>query len=464
MSRLASVLFLVLTACATTPPQIDKAMRDLLPNTQVQGRTYAPATVEERMRQHDVPAVSIAVIDGDRVVWTRAYGMADVEENRKATTRTLFQAASISKPVAATGALTLVDDGQLSLDEDVNARLRSWKVPPFEFKELVTLRRLLSHTAGLTVHGFPGYAPGTPVPTGVQVLDGVPPTNTKPVRVDIEPGSKWRYAGGGYVVLQTLVSDVTGKPFPEVMRERVLAPAGMRTSTYEQPLPAALRPLAAAAYHGDGDSVKGKYHTYPEMAAAGLGTTPAELSNWILALDELLSPATLKEMFTEQKEKTGFGLGIGVSGTGNDLQVSHSGSNEGFRCTFVYYPARRQGVVVMTNSDSGSAVGMQMLHAIARQYGWPGYKPNVIVPIAVPVETLQEYAGAYQHPDLPIALVVSVEEGRVFMTANNNKQELVPVEKDVFASVQGGRMRFERDESGKVTNLLFAGRKLPRKN
>jgi CubicO group peptidase (beta-lactamase class C family) len=140
------------------------------------------------------------------------------------------------------------------------------------------------------------------VPTGVQVLNGVPPANTKSVRVDIEPGSEWRYSGGGYVVLQTLLSDVTNQPFPHIMRERVLGPAGMRTSTYEQPIPAALRALAATAYQGDGQAVEGKHHLYPEMAAAGLWTSPTELAQWLLALDETLTPATLKAMFTEQKK------------------------------------------------------------------------------------------------------------------------------------------------------------------
>ena len=257
MLRGRTLLFslLLLTACKKDPPPpptIDHALRALLPAIRVEGRTYTPATVEQRMQEHHVSAVSIAVIDAGRVVWARAYGLADVEEQRKATPQTLFQAASISKPVAATAALTLVDDGLLALDDDVNAKLRTWKVPPFAFEQKVTLRRLLSHTAGLTVHGFPGYAPAGPLPTGVQILNGVPPANTKAVRVDIEPGSQWRYSGGGYVVLQMLLSDVTHQPFPQIMRERVLGPARMRTSTYEQPIPAALRTLAATAYHGDG--------------------------------------------------------------------------------------------------------------------------------------------------------------------------------------------------------------------
>jgi CubicO group peptidase (beta-lactamase class C family) len=436
-------------------------MRDLLPPIRVKGRTYPPATVEQRMDEQNIPAVSIAVIDEGRVVWTKAYGFADIEEKRQATPQTLFQAASISKPVAATAALTLVDDGLLALDEDSNAKLRTWKVPPHGFKEKVTVRRLLSHTAGLTVHGFPGYAPGGAVPTGLQILEGVPPANTKPVRVDIEPGSNWRYSGGGYVVLQTLMSDVTGKAFPNLMRERVLDPAGMRMSTYEQPIPSSLRPFAATAYHGDDKPVEGKHHIYPEMAAAGLWTTPTELARWLLALDEILAPATLQAMF---KEKSGgFGLGIAVRGRGDNLEVSHGGSNEGFRCNFVFYPERGEGVVIMTNSDKGGSVAMQLLHALAREFDWPGYTPNIIKPITVPAAALREYVGTYSVPDLPIDMVISVENGKAFMTSMNGRQELVPVDQDEFESLEGGSIRFERDDSGKVTALSLAGSRLPRK-
>lgn len=462
MLRLRIVpLLLLLLACGKTPrPAIEQSLRALVPATQVEGRAYPPATVEQLLARHKVPAVSVAVIEDGRVSWANAWGTADVEEQRKATTATLFQAASISKPVAATAALTLVDDGVLRLDDDVNAKLRTWRVPPFAFGEQVTLRRLLSHTAGLTVHGFPGYSPNGAVPAAVQVLEGVPPANTPAVRVDIEPGSEWRYSGGGYVVLQTLLSDVTGKPFPTLMRERVLGPAGMHASTYEQPLPAAARAHAATAYHGDGKAVEGKHHLYPEMAAAGLWTTPSELARWVLALDELLAPETLKAMFTE--EKADFGLGIAVRGRRRSLQVSHGGSNEGYRCTLVYYPRRGEGVVIMTNSDNGDTLVDPILHAVARRFDWPGYEINVIEPIAVAATTLAGYTGTYRPPDVPMDFVVTLENGTLFLTFSNSTTELVPVEKDAFESVKGGRLRFERDASGKVTALLLGSVRVPK--
>jgi CubicO group peptidase (beta-lactamase class C family) len=194
--------------------------------------------VAAQMRDHGIVGLSLAIIDDGKIIKARGYGFTDKSGKTPITTSTLFQAGSVSKSVAALGALRLVEQGQLALDEDVNAKLQTWKVPENEFTkdEKVTLRRLLSHSAGLTVHGFPGYAVGSPVPTLVQVLDGEKPANTPAIRVDCVPGSQWRYAGGGYTVMQQLLIDVTGQPFPEFMQKSVLKPLGMAQSTYAQPL------------------------------------------------------------------------------------------------------------------------------------------------------------------------------------------------------------------------------------
>ncbi len=182
------------------------------------------------MQKRRIPGLSLAIIQDGKIVKATGYGMTEKGGDAPVTTSTLFQAGSISKSVAGLGALRLVEQGKLTLDEDVNTRLVTWKVPENAFtkEKKVTLRGLLSHTAGLTVHGFPGYATDEPVPTIVQVLDGAKPANTRPIRVDVPPGSKWRYSGGGYTVMQQMIIDVTGKPFPPFMQESVLGPLGMR--------------------------------------------------------------------------------------------------------------------------------------------------------------------------------------------------------------------------------------------
>ena len=230
-------------------------------------------SLAERMRHHHVEAVSVALIRDYRVVWEAAVGLADREEGKKATPETLFQAGSISKPVAAAALLREAEKGTFRLDADVNGYLTSWKLPANELtaREKVTLERILSHGAGLTVHGFPGYAAGEAVPTLPQVLDGAPPANTAPVRVDLVPGSKWRYSGGGYTIAQLAMSDTLGPAFPELMRTLCLGPAGMSRSTYEQPLPASRLAQAAAGYRRTARRSPGSGTCIPRWLRPGCG-------------------------------------------------------------------------------------------------------------------------------------------------------------------------------------------------
>jgi CubicO group peptidase (beta-lactamase class C family) len=407
-------LVLLLAACASHPPapepgpsaealeRIRRVENGLLPVHVVRGEPQGFG-INERMRHFRVPGVSVAVIDGGRVAWARAWGETEAGSGVPVDTATLFQAASISKPVAAAGALRLVEEGVLALDEDVNARLRSWKVPEngLTTTEKVTLRRLLSHSAGTTVHGFPGYAAGAAVPSLLQLLNGETPANTPAVRVDVAPGSRWRYSGGGTSIVQLMMTDATGRPFAEWMRERVLEPAGMRHSTYEQPLPAALRRRAAAGHRRDGTPVPGRYHTYPEQAAAGLWTTPSDLARFAIEVQRahagsdgrIISREMTRRMLT--RESGGYGLGFGVEGEGDELWFTHGGSNAGFQAFFAALAERGQGAVVMTNGDAGGELAMEILRALSREYGWPGFEATEREAVAVAPAALAAYAGEY---------------------------------------------------------------------
>jgi CubicO group peptidase (beta-lactamase class C family) len=295
-------------------------------------------TLPQLMDAFKVPGLSVAVVDDFKIVWAKPYGVTEAGANNPVTTSTLFQAASISKFVTAAGALYLVEHGKLSLDEDVNKELTTWKVPDNEFTatQKVTLRRLLSHSAGTTVHGFPGYAVGEPIPTLVQILNGEKPANTAPVRVDLVPGTKQRYSGGGVTIEQLLIMDVTGKPFPQFMQQAVLGPIGMTNSTFDQPLPPALAAHAAAGTLADGKPVPGKWHIYPELAAAGLWTTPTDLAKFGIEIalskngksNRVLSEAMTRQMLTPQIGDVGLGPFLGTGGNPNEFD--HAGSNVGY--------------------------------------------------------------------------------------------------------------------------------------
>ncbi len=332
-----------------------------------------PMKLAQRMRELQVPGLSVAVVDHGKLAWAHAWGEA--QPGRAMTTDTLMQAASISKPVSAVAALQAVEQGRLGLDTDLNASLRSWQVPPGAqtADKPVTLRRLLSHSAGFTVSGFDGYVVGTPVPTLLQVLDGLPPANSAPVRVDLPPGTQWRYAGGGYAVLQQLLQDSSGQDFAALMQQAVLGPAAMSRSFFApagelSPAQAA----SAAVGHQNGKVLAGGYRIHPELAAAGLWTTPSDLARFNLALPRLLGATTLSEALKPQFEESGLGFVIDTA-TG---RFGHDGSNAGFESRWLA-DAQDGGraIVIMANANGTRGLMNEVIRAIAVAQGWKSWMP-----------------------------------------------------------------------------------------
>lgn len=451
--------------------QVEQALTALRPSVQIAGRDYPPVALQTMLQREQVPAISIAIIRDHRIAWTGAYGMADPATGRRATPATLFQAASISKPVAATAALRMVERGRLALDRPVNEQLRSWRVPDTAIAagEAVTLRRLLTHTAGLTVHGFGGYAPGVPVPSLRQVLDGAAPANSAPVLIDLQPGSRWRYSGGGFTVAQQLMTDVSGRPFPRLMDQLVLRPAGMTRSIYAQSLPAARIGAAALAHRGDGSGVPGGFHHYPELAAAGLWTTPSDLARWALALNAsfngrpggLLRRETATAMLTAGMGD--FGLGMPVSGEGEWLRYSHSGSNEGYRAYLLVHPRRGDGIVIMTNGDNGGKLFGPLNLAIGRVMGWPNGSPRVLTPLPLSAPELAGLLGRYQGG--PISLEIAMQGDRIVATqAGSGSFELISTAPNVFVAPEiGVQLEVTRDPAtGRVSSISAGGNTLSR--
>lgn len=431
--------------------RIARIENGLLPAAIIKGQSVPTGKVAERMAHFKVPGMSVAFYEHGKIAWTRAYGYADVATKKLLTPDTLFQAASISKPVGALAALRLVQEGKLNLDEDVNAKLREWKVPENQFTktEKVTLRRILSHSAGLTVHGFAGYAAGEPVPSMVQILNGEKPANSDPIRVDVVPGTIWRYSGGGYVVMQLLLTEQTGKPFPALLHDLVLGPAGMTHSTYQQPIPANLRASAATPYRASGEPVKGGPHTYPEMAPAGLWTTPSDLDRLAIELEKeyagtsqkILSQAMMRQMLTRQKDD--WGLGFALVPANHPLRFSHGGANEGYRSDWQNYVGSQQGVAIMTNSDSGGDVAEEYLRAVAKEYGWPDFRPTERTLAKVDPAIYSQYVGTYELREIG-KISVTEKSGKLYAQADAlgpEPIELLP-ESDTSLFMMTGDGRF----------------------
>lgn len=409
----------------TQPNQSEARIRAIetaiLPASPVPTSSPATRPLAERMATYGVPGVSIAVIDGGEIAWARGYGLLEAGGSAPVTERTLFQAASISKPVTALAVMRLVQDGRLDLDEDVNRYLRSWRMPANgSWQPRLTLRHLLTHTGATTVHGFPGYRPGTPLPTTTQILDGEAPANTPAVRVTGLPGVRTRYSGGGTTIVQQVLVDLLDTPFPDLMRDLVLSPLGMTDSTYVQPLPADRQEHAARGHRTAGDPIPGGWAVYPESAAASLWTTPTDLARVAIELQrarrdgsgEILSPSTVEHILTRWFGGE-FGIGFFLTGEGPALRFSHSGGNEGFRCELQAYANLGAGVIVMTNGDMGGALYPEVIGAVAREYGWPLAAGDSLgtfrlprAPAAVDADTLTRYIGEFAlRPDLHLRVV-----------------------------------------------------------
>jgi CubicO group peptidase (beta-lactamase class C family) len=466
------LLILAGPACSQKQPvtddisvQIESIENGLLTYRVVPGE---PArSLEKRMSYYHVPGVSVAVIDNREILWAKGWGETETGSGRAVNPGTLFQAASVSKPVTSAGALRLAEQGLLSLDSNVNSTLSSWQIPDNKFTETekVTLRRLLSHSAGTNVHGFPGYTYDEPVPGLVELLDGSGPSNTEAVRVRAIPGSEWRYSGGGTSIVQLMMSDVIDLPFEEVMKNEVLNPAGMNHSTFSQPIPEEFRSRAATGHYFNGKPVNGKYHIYPEQAAAGLWTTPSDLARFAIDIQRsysgkegrVLSPEMAQTMLSV--ESGSWGLGFSLQNTeGDEFWFSHGGANEGFRSFFAMLGLSGKGVVIMTNGDLGDDLTMELMRAISAEYELPGFDPVVREVIEMEMDVLEKYTGNYYITGdesssdwvMQIQLLDTVLLAHI-PSIGWNKREIRPESENTFFFMENqGELKFLKNKEGEV--------------
>ena len=456
---------------APTPQAIEAEIHavenGLLPVVTVAGDPHPTRSLTEEMRRRHVPAVSIAVIHGGTLRWAHAWGTLKPEGGAPATSDSLFQAASISKSLASMAALHLVQQGKLSLDTPVQTELKSWTLPQNKFttQRSVTLRELLSHTAGTNVHGFPGYATTDSVPTLQQVLDGIKPSNTEPIRVTAPPGQAFSYSGGGFTIVQQMIIDATGQPFPQVMQSLVLGPVGMRHSTYQQPLPSARLAEVALPADEQGKPVAGGPHTYPEMAAAGLWTTPSDLALWIIEMqrslkaqaNHVLSPEMTRVMLTPVKDD--YGLGVGVAKQNGQPSFAHSGGNAGYRTFYIGYDDG-DGAVIMTSSDSGGPLYPDILRSISHVYNWPTWNSTPHTAITITPSALTAYTGKFTVQTLgQIEIMLDSGHLQASLSYYGSSPLFPSAPNTFFATDTEAELHFDSLDSGKLLvdgqSLLF---------
>ncbi|MBX9929613.1 MAG: beta-lactamase family protein [Gemmatimonadaceae bacterium] len=429
-------------------------------------------TLAQLMRTFGVPGMSVAVIRDSRIHWAKGYGIADVETGAAVDTGTLFQAASISKPVAAMASLRAVQDRRFGLDDDINTILRSWKLNGGEFtrERPVTPRTLMSHISGLgDAFGYPGYEPGAPLPTMVQLMEGRDPSVTGPLFMERAPWTAFEYSGGGVTLMQLALTDARRRPFAEILRTDVLEPIGMSRSTFDQPLSAARDRNAARAHDRAGKGRGPKWHVYPELAAAGLWTTASDLARFAIEVERsargesnrVLSRTMAQEMLTPVGVGS-YAIGFSLAKQGEGWYFSHGGSNWGFQSNLIMHTVKGYGLAVMTNADGGGPLMAELLRRVRRVYAWDseaapvprGYDAPVTTPPAtVAAELLARYPGRYQGATIDAA--VRLENGVLEIAADGGGwTPLVAMSDTEFVLRGTTRFRFVRDASGVVSGLV----------
>lgn len=468
-------------AADAEPGPISAFETSLRPAVSVQGQPETRWTLRERMEHWKVPGVSIAVIRDGKIAWAKGYGVLQAGGKEAIDTETVFSVGSTSKVGAAAITLRLVDSGQLDLDRDVNGYLRNWKVPqnPYTAVQPVTLRGILSHTAGLTVHGFADFQPGETLPTTVEILQGRAPAKNQPVEVFYTPGSRSQYSGGGTTVEQLIIEEATGLDFPAAARRYLFEPLGMTRSTYENTLPERWGNIAKA--HGpDGEprALPRGYEAMPEMAASGLWTTPSDYARMVVALIHsyqgtggfLSGPLARQMMMAVGPSR--FGLGPILSGEGMSRRFSHSGANDSYRAWMEGHLATGNGVVIFTNGANGGALYAEVRRAIAGAEGWgEALRDQVEAPAVKFTEAeFTERAGVYalerSIADASLrfgaidqaAVQIVAREGALYRRSIRGEDRLFPLTPLDAAHFYEARSNvvyeFVRDPVGKVSAMV----------
>ena len=371
--------------------------------------------IYDRMKFYKVPSVSIAVINNGQLEWAKAYGLADVSEKRVANTNTVYQAASLSKSLNAFCIMKLVQEGKLTLDIDIRQYLKSWTFPDNESSKnkVITLKNLLSHTAGLSLHGFRGYSFDDKIPTINDILNGTFPSNNEALKPIFPPNTTMKYSGGGTLITKKILDDNISANYDNLMRQKVLKPLGMSNSSYAQPLSKKLKNVAVA-YDENLNEIEGKYNIYPELAPDGLWTTPTDFSKFIISIqhslkknsNSLLNDATIKEMLTPVLSSSDAALGVFIKEKGGEKYFTHSGANIGYRTEYYGSFTTGAGLVIMVNSDNGQIIN-EIKNSIATVYNWKGfYTPEIRKLVNVPDTIADKYIGEYysEKPQLKITI------------------------------------------------------------
>jgi CubicO group peptidase (beta-lactamase class C family) len=477
-TRLVVVAFVIsiVSACSSTntgdvQTRMANVENGLIASVVNAGSEPAGMSLSDRMQHYQVPGVGIAVINNGRIEWAKGYGVIEAGGTHAITTDTVFQAASVSKPISVTGIMLLAQAGVIDITRNVNDYLTSWHLADNDLTKTnkATVQRLMSHTGGTNVSGFAGYTAGSAIPTLLQVLNGGPPAGTDPISVIYEPGTRYSYSGGGMEVLQQMTEDVTKMPFRSYMKNNVFDRLGMNSSDFVQPMTGPLAARAAKGHDMNGVVLPGGWRIYPELIAAGLWTTPTDLATLLLEVQKaavfnkgaLLTQETANRILTQQpNSNSSMSLGFALLEGKGGLIFKHSGSVFGYKSYVSAYRDRGQGITIMMNGDNGYALMMEIERSVAKVYSWPDDGVSKVGLVDVPLSILQTYAGNYsamlddQALQIEIYLAGNALMIKSTMQGTGSRSDLYPTANDTFLlrddTIITGTLVFSKDGFGKI--------------
>jgi CubicO group peptidase (beta-lactamase class C family) len=408
----------------------------LPPKVRFSGEDSPDRPLADRMGALNVPGMSFALIKGGKIQWSEGYGVTLAGEEAAVTCDTLFQAASLSKPVTLIAAMRMQEAGLIDIDADIQSYLQEYELPAgaHSADNPVTFRNLLAHTSGLSAGGFMGYAQDEGFPTDIDVLMGTGGSNSPKVEAPHVPGAELAYSGGGYTVAEVAIQDVTGSSFSAAMNKWILGPAGMKRSDFAQPLPEGKHPQAARGHDSGGKAVAGGWRNHPEQAAAGLWSTANDMATFLIEIykayhgdSDILRQETVRGMISDRRD--GHVYGFRVDGDGESMSIRHYGGNVGYRSFMTIQLGTGDGAVYLTNSDNGIALGEELLFSLAAVYGWPGYDQIEKTRVQRSAEELKELVGAYEFDGgLRVTIDYRTSENAIgIIFPNGDRYSLTPV-------------------------------------
>ncbi|WP_438422639.1 serine hydrolase domain-containing protein [Aquimarina macrocephali] len=418
--------------------QREAVVNNLTPFYYLKGKANVQ-TVEDLMSKYKVPGLRIVFVDKGKISWSKNYGYANLKDSIKIDDKTVFTGASLGKPITAMAALNLVEQGILDLDEDVNNKLKGWKVPTNEFtkKGKVTLRRLIGHTSGFNRYYGANYMPYEALPTIEQTLRGENPSKHPAAKLVSVPGTTYRYSNPGYLVLEKLLEDVTNAKFENIIDDLVFVPSEMKSSSFEQPISKRFMARKATGYSEN--LQPHPYNIITFKAAGGIWTTPDDLARFTYTLlndhakgtHKLISQDMTNKVFNKggNLEKLGFTL-LNWNNDVDDIAFRHTGQNYGFTSVIFGSVNKEQAVIIMANGVNTEDLFNHIQRAVAKEYDWDYFQPTEYKSFDIGNKNLNGYAGQYDWRNHFV--VITNEHNVLFIQIDNERHQLIPVDENTF--------------------------------